>query len=115
MNQTPQLSQLQLDSILLQLSRASQLPATSLSPQYNPSISARQSVLSLPSLGGGLPRRPRIYVTERQRFFMFVKVLFKYLAKVKVDSRHVKLIVAKCIQQKLVSHAFLLIRFEEFG
>lgn len=42
---------------------------------------------------------PKVFLTERARFFAFTKVLFRYLKKAKVDDRRAKLVVAKCVRQ----------------
>lgn len=40
-----------------------------------------------------------IFWSERQRFFAFAKVLFRYLKKARVDATRAKLVVAKCVRQ----------------
>ena len=44
-------------------------------------------------------RKRPVYLTERDRFLMFFKILLKYLSKSNVDARMAKLIVAKCIRE----------------
>lgn len=62
--------------------------------------------VSIPSLRQQLvssqipkPVAPKVFLTERARFFAFTKVLFRYLKKAKVDDRRAKLVVAKCVKQ----------------
>eukprot|EP00977_Amphora_coffeiformis_P018818 scaffold6750_cov160-Amphora_coffeaeformis.AAC.2 len=91
--------QLQLETMLL-LARASQLPpATQRAPQLERRIALQpQQIFPFSeSVMPPLPNQP--LMTDRQRFYMFTKVLFKYLKKANVDVRYAKLVVAKCIRQ----------------
>ena len=74
-------------------------------PQYQQQ--QQQQPVSIPSLRRQLvtaqvPKpvvAPKVFLTERARFFTFTKVLFRYLKKAQVDDRRAKLVVAKCVRQ----------------
>ena len=93
--------QLQLETMLL-LARASQSPPDT---RHVPQPTVKRPIPLRPPpvfpLSDGimslLPHQT--FMTERQRFYMFTKVLFRYLKKANLDVRYVKLVVAKCIRQ----------------
>mmetsp|Transcript_231 Transcript_231/g.477 ORF Transcript_231/g.477 Transcript_231/m.477 type:complete len:153 (+) Transcript_231:1250-1708(+) len=79
----------QLESLLL-LQRVSQLSALNVARQ----IQRSPVVVEMPRTS-----HRTVFLTERQSFLVFTKVLFKYLSKAKVDPKSAKLVVAKCIRE----------------
>ena len=117
MNQNFQKNLQQLDSILL-LQRVSQLSALSMARQLQQppvAVAMPPPTTSFPSIRS-VPRTSHraVFLTERQRFLVFTKVLFKYLSKANVDPRHAKLVVAKCIRENREGRSLSLVDTLEF-
>lgn len=92
--------QLRLETMLL-LARKPQFSSAMIClPQLERRISrpSQQTLLAFGSQRTLPPQQSQTIMSERQRFYMFTKVLFKYLKRANVDARYAKLVVAKCIR-----------------